>query len=232
MPLHDPLPMVARVVGRISRFAANGSRVEEHFCSFQDQRPRSFRKPLIPTDSNPDLSNFGIEHLESGVSGIEVEFFLVPWSVRDVRFSIQSQVGTICVEHDHAVEMCLSVLFEETDGQHHVQLLRQLGEFVQERMSVDGMCKLEQVWMLGLREVRAGEEFLQEHHLCTASCCFFHHPFGSFHVSPLALLRHATMASELRGCDAHFPFHRPCEPLARRLSLVRFPLLLSRQILT
>ena len=89
----------------------------------QGQTAGRLREPLIPADADADAAKAGIPHLEAGVAGGKVEFFLIVVVVRDVGLAVDAQQGAICVQHCDAVEQLGARLLIEADGQHYAQLL-------------------------------------------------------------------------------------------------------------
>jgi hypothetical protein len=71
VPLHDTLPVIARIDARVLRLVADGRRVQQHLGTGQRQGARAFRKPLIPADRRAERSG-GDLHILLAQSGHHV----------------------------------------------------------------------------------------------------------------------------------------------------------------
>ena len=124
VPLHTSSPVGHRIAVK-NRFASDCGRIKKHLRPHHRHAPRRFREPLIPADSASDLPICRIEHLEAGVSGREIKFFLIKMIVRNMRLAINAEDFSVRIDHRHRVVGGVSGSFIKAHRQNHLQLLRE-----------------------------------------------------------------------------------------------------------
>jgi len=169
--LHHPLPVAGRINAGVLRFRADGSGVEQQLGALQGHGARALGKPLVPANADTHARVAGVPHLEAGVAGCEIVFFVVARTIGDVRLAIAAQQRAVGVQHGHCVVEHLPGAFKKADRQHHFQLGGQATECGHGRVALQWLrqCKVRAV-LLGA-EVRQLKQLRQQHHLRALLCC-------------------------------------------------------------
>ena len=121
MPLHRTSP-VSGTVHLQNQFAADGCRIEQKIRPHQSHTSGRFRKPLIPADSNADITISGIPYLESGISRREIKLFLIIMIIRNMRLAINPEKFST-IKNGHGVVKHIPVFFKKADRHHNLKLL-------------------------------------------------------------------------------------------------------------
>src|SRR5690348_14647435 len=123
MPLHDSRPVFATLDRRRWRgLVSDGRRIEQRFRAHQRHRARRFRKPLVPADAATEGAETRAPNAKSGVTRREVIFFLITWSRRYVRLSIETQHLAVRIKHRQRIEMRVACPFEKAYREYHAKL--------------------------------------------------------------------------------------------------------------
>lgn len=140
-------------------------RPTQHLSAHQSHDTSGLGEPLVPADGDSQLAVLGVPHLETGITGVEVELLLVAGTIRNVGLSVHAQHRSVSINNGDGVVVGLVVLLEEGDGKHHVQLLGDLLEVSNQSAGGSRLSKSERLLLLILAEVPSGEQLLEQNHL-------------------------------------------------------------------
>ena len=163
-------------------FRTNRCRIQQHFGTRQRHTTRSLGKPLIPTNSNTDLADTCIPHLESGISRTKIALFLIPGIIGNVRFSVDAHNRTICIDHRYSVKETRPAALKKTYRQYHTQLSRQRLHTLHDRTVFQRPGKRKMSMVLFYAKIGSFEELLQQHNLRTLCCCFPDQLLGALYI--------------------------------------------------
>ena len=121
--------------------------------------------PLVPADADADRRVLGVPDLEARIAGAEVVFLLIAGAIRNVALAIEPKDLAIRIGNDDAVVVARTVLLEDRDGDHHLQLARQLLQSEHARMLVGRVGGLEPFRVLLGAEIDALEQLGRQHDL-------------------------------------------------------------------
>lgn len=163
-----PLPFL--FVFRVAALIADGSGVDEHFCTVQRHQAGSFRIPLVPTNEDAQPSDAGVDWAKSEVAGCEIEFLVVGRVVGNVHLPVFAGDASVALEDDRRVVVeSGSAPFEERGDEHDVVFLSQ---FAEELGGWTGyrLCLVEVVDVFHLAEIQPVVQFLQHNQFGTVVC--------------------------------------------------------------
>src|SRR5689334_9473434 len=150
------------------RLCADRSRVEEDLRAHQHHRPGRLRIPLIPANADAERRTvWAAPHLETRVTGPEVEFLLVTGAVGNVALAIDAGDFPVGADHREAVVMVGPIQLEKARRDPDLQLLRELLHRADRRVLGSGLGGREQALILDPAEVWAFEQFWGKHDLGT-----------------------------------------------------------------
>jgi hypothetical protein len=125
---------------------------------------------LIPADRGADSGIPGLVDLESGISGVEVEFLLIARTVGNMGFAIDPEDPAVSIDHGQRIIIGIVRPLEKADGQHDRQFGRKRAHPLQYGMIPDGCGESEQFLFLILAEIGSLEQFLRQNDLRTPKC--------------------------------------------------------------
>lgn len=160
----------------------------DNLSTHESHDASSFGEPLIPADSHSELAVLGIPHLETSVTGVEVELLLVTGTIGDMGLSVHTKNLAVGIDDGNGVVVGLVVLLEERDGEHHREFLSNLLEVGNQSAGRSRLSKSERLLLLvlvirpwpisNLAEIPASEKLLKKDDLGTLSGCLTNELFS------------------------------------------------------
>src|SRR6266849_8406367 len=92
---------------------ADGRRIKNDFRTAQRRQSRRFRIPLVPTNTNTDLSARGWPGLKSEIARREIKFLVIKRVVRDVHLAIFAEHFPIGIENNGGIVINTGTAFLE-----------------------------------------------------------------------------------------------------------------------
>ena len=123
--------------------------------------PSGLRKPLIPTNQNPQSAHRSIYGPKTEIARRKVVFFVIAWVIGDMHFAVYSGEPAISIQHHRCIMVyALGAPFEDRAYDYDLQLYRQtaerIGGWPWNRFSVIKRCGV-----FTLTKVRPCVKFLQ-----------------------------------------------------------------------
>jgi hypothetical protein len=161
---HRPPPQPRGIEAGVMRFAADRGRIEQHLRAHQHHRPCGFGIPLVPADADAQRRR-AVPHLEPGIAGAEIEFFLIAGAVGNVALAVHALDAAVGVDHRQRIIMMRAVGFEEAGRDMDLQFAGKCLHRLYRRMFGGRLGIGEQALVLDPAEILAFEQFGRQDHL-------------------------------------------------------------------
>lgn len=147
---------------------ADGSRIDEDFCSLESHQTGCFGIPLIPANEHAEFAHGSLNRLEIEVARGEVELLIVGRIVWNVHLAVFAGDGSILLNHYCRIVVkswCTSLEKGSNDDYAEVfgQLAVEIGGGARNRFS-----QVEIIHIFYLTEIKRIVQFLQYDEFCTA----------------------------------------------------------------
>ena len=181
MSLHTSSP-VRHTVCRKDGFTANGCWIQKDLCAFHCHSSGSLRKPLVPADANTHFSVGCIKYLKTSISRCKIKFFLIKMIIRDMGLPVNSQNGTICIDHGNGIKQPVYISFIKTDWDHYLQAGTNSLEITHCRIFHHRCGKLIVIISALLAKILAFKQLRKKDHLRSFCCCLTYQNLCFFYV--------------------------------------------------